>query len=348
MIDVLVFPCTYKCDGKCIMCSIHEKKCSELGLSELCSFFSNEHIKTIRSINITGGEPTLREDIVEVVSMICSQCRNLREIIINTNGLNSDNVVQKCEKICSVVPSNVKVWIYVSLDALDATADKIRGVKNAAMRAMKTVDLLILLKARFENVEIGVSTTIVSANAMCLDSILQYVKNKRIYIDLILATVNTAYIDSKKKSGEFMLNDKEKAAVVDFMPQLLNYNKRTLTAEQIYMMIERVKGEKGNKQCILRDGKGILLEADGKIRACGMTNKILLGDIHDKDLNITRWAEQLEKYDEYCAECNTDSYYNWTSEAQNSIMREMLVKIANNKRNAKQGNYTINCNHCKK
>lgn len=277
MLDVLVFPCTYKCDGKCMMCSIHEKRISDLSVQELVPFFENSYVNSIRSINITGGEPTLRNDLGKLVEMICFHCKNLSEIIINTNGLNSFNVLKKCEEICAILPSKVKVWVYVSLDAIDAKADKVRGVEDAASKAMKTVDLLISLKEKYEILKVGISTTIVSENAYALDSVFEYVISKNVFWDVIYATVNTTYIDSKSKSSEFLLDENQKKNVIEFLPKLLKYDKRTLSESQIYKLIDRINGKVGNKHCILRKGKGLLLEADGKIRACGMTNEILLG-----------------------------------------------------------------------
>lgn len=327
MLDVLVFPCTYKCDGKCMMCSIYEKKNSELSIQELVPFFENSNVNCIRSINITGGEPTLRNDLRELVRMICFHCKNLSEIIINTNGLNSYNILKKCKEICDILPSKIKLWVYVSLDAIDDKADKIRGVKNAASKAMKTVDLLISLKEKYEILKVGISTTIVSENAYSLDDIFEYIINKNIFWDVIFATVNTAYIDSKLKGNEFLLNEKQKKSVIEFLPKMLKYDKRTLSEAQIYKMIERINGKTGNRHCILRKGKGLLLEADGKIRACGMTNEILLGDIHDEELNFDKWLNKLEQYDNYCDKCNTDSYYSWSAEAQNAIIKEMMKRV---------------------
>lgn len=335
MLDVLVFPCTYKCDAKCMMCSIYEKRSSDLSLQELVPFFENSYVNSIRSINITGGEPTLRNDLLELVQMISYHCKNLGEIIINTNGLNSYNVLNKCEEICGILPPKIKLWVFVSLDAINDKADKIRGVENAAAKAMKTVDLLISLKEKYENLKIGISTTIVSENAYLLESVFKYVVSKNIFWDVIYATVNTTFIDSESKSNQFLLNEEQKKNVIEFLPKLLQYDKRTLSKENIYKMIERINGKAGNKNCILRDGKGLLLEADGKIRACGMTNEILLGDIHDEEFNFSKWLNKLEQYDNYCDKCNTDSYYNWSVEAQNVIIKEMMEKVVKKKRNAK-------------
>ena len=64
MLDVLVFPCTYKCDGKCMMCSIHEKRISDLSVQELVPF-----LRIVMSILfvqlILRGESRLLEMILE-------------------------------------------------------------------------------------------------------------------------------------------------------------------------------------------------------------------------------------------------------------------------------------------
>jgi len=72
---------TYRCDSRCTTCNIwkiqnHQK--DELTLGEIDSFFkeNREFLKDVESIQITGGEPYLREDLTEIIKkyMKPSQC----------------------------------------------------------------------------------------------------------------------------------------------------------------------------------------------------------------------------------------------------------------------------------
>ena len=64
----LIFPITYRCDSRCVMCSIWEKKPrQEMSLDELERAFSDNLFRRIQNVNITGGEPTLRKDLSDLV-----------------------------------------------------------------------------------------------------------------------------------------------------------------------------------------------------------------------------------------------------------------------------------------
>src|SRR5690349_11887398 len=57
-----VIAVTYKCNSKCIMCNIWK----EQPQNELSSHDFLKLPKTLKDINITGGEPFLRKDLVDI------------------------------------------------------------------------------------------------------------------------------------------------------------------------------------------------------------------------------------------------------------------------------------------
>lgn len=146
MIETMVFPCTYKCNAKCIMCSIHERKNSDLSVKEFERFFSDERLYNLKSINITGGEPTLRADLPKLVEMILDKCPLINEILINSNGLLPDLIYSQVERILNLSCDNIKLWVFVSVDALDDKAEYIRGVSKAGEKACETIEKLKSLR----------------------------------------------------------------------------------------------------------------------------------------------------------------------------------------------------------
>lgn len=321
MIETVVFPCTYHCDGKCIMCSIHERKGSDLPIKTFEKFFSSPQIRNIQSINLTGGEPTMRKDLVQLVNMILENCSSLKEIIINTNGFNSKRILEQIENLIEILRKDIKVYILISMDAVGKEADYIRGVEDAARKVKETI---FELKKLRKNFLLGISCTIIAGNYNLLDDVLEYAHKEDLYIDFVCATVNSAYINSKPKKDNFTLNDKQKKVVAQFLDRAITYDKLLSSKRFIEKTIKRLNGQKVYKECILRKGKGILLEADGKIRPCGMTDKIELGDILKTD-DFSNLGQPLKGYSTFCENCDTDSCYNWTSEAQEDILNDMLI-----------------------
>ncbi|MGL5576490.1 MAG: radical SAM protein [Sarcina sp.] len=333
MIEVAVFPCTYKCDGKCIMCTIYKRKTKDLSIETFKRIFSSEKLKKLKSINITGGEPTLRKDLCELVQMICFECKQIKEIIINTNGLNPNRISQKINEILKIIPTNIKLWVYVSVDSLTEKANYIRGVKNANNNTILTLKYLKEIQERNKNLYIGVSCTITSSNYDELQSIYDFALKENLFIDFIYATVNTAYINSISKKDEFMLNATQRKYVTEFLKEKYSNKNKIVSART---KIGNYESENIKKECILREGKGILIEADGKLRACGMTDKILLGDLSNKSESLENIGiDVTNKYKKYCEVCSSDSYYQWTREAQTEYINKILVNIKKMKKENK-------------
>jgi len=80
-IKSIVLAVTYKCNLRCKMCNIWQNQ--EVENLDL-SYFSN--IKNIKYINISGGEPFLRSDLIELVKII-KKNNPKSNIIISSNGL---------------------------------------------------------------------------------------------------------------------------------------------------------------------------------------------------------------------------------------------------------------------
>lgn len=144
---ILTFFVTNMCNARCSHCFNWKTEISgELSLEEIkkidFGFFD--------SISITGGEPTLREDLAEVCSHVSKN-----KIYLNTNGLMPERIREVIEKIGAS-----KLNVTVSLDGTRGVHDSIRGVKcfEAAIETIKLcrklgVDTTILVTVSRYNID---------------------------------------------------------------------------------------------------------------------------------------------------------------------------------------------------
>jgi MoaA/NifB/PqqE/SkfB family radical SAM enzyme len=114
---VLTFFVTNRCNALCSHCfNWKADSTGELTLEEIekidFSFFD--------SVSVTGGEPTLRDDIAEVCKHV--SCKN--KLTLSTNG----TLTKRAESVISAVGSN-KINFNISLDGVPAVHDSIRGIK---------------------------------------------------------------------------------------------------------------------------------------------------------------------------------------------------------------------------
>jgi len=101
-------------------------------------------------INITGGEPMLRDDIDEIFKILYPKASLLE---LSTNGFFTDKIVSIAEKYPNIL-------IRVSLEGLPARNDQLRGTRDGFDHALRT--MLELKKTKCKN--IGFSIVISDKN----------------------------------------------------------------------------------------------------------------------------------------------------------------------------------------
>ncbi len=97
---ILIFNVSYKCDSKCVMCNSWKLPYhDDLTTEEYQQSFSSDLFRTIEYVGITGGEPTLRKDMVDIVRLLSANMPRLRKVTLNTTGFVVKRVVPVLEQI---------------------------------------------------------------------------------------------------------------------------------------------------------------------------------------------------------------------------------------------------------
>lgn len=150
----IVFAITYDCNSRCRMCNIWKLDHKPtLSLDEI-----KKLPNTIKDINISGGEPFLRPDIVDVIRVIVEQNSDVR-IIVNTNGFLKHLVLKRMKEIQKIKPD---IAVAVSIDGYKEKHDEVRGIKHGydidislikELQAMGITDIRISFTAGDYNIE---------------------------------------------------------------------------------------------------------------------------------------------------------------------------------------------------
>jgi MoaA/NifB/PqqE/SkfB family radical SAM enzyme len=91
--------------------------------------------ETLRDVNISGGEPFLRNDLTEVVSVVHGRLPRAR-IIVSTNGLLGGGLVPRAIELVRTDPG---IGFGFSIDGIGEMQDYIRGVKGAYDNVLEAV-----------------------------------------------------------------------------------------------------------------------------------------------------------------------------------------------------------------
>lgn len=129
-----VIAVTYRCNARCAMCGIWRSPATELLKPDVY----RELPDSLRDVNLTGGEPFLREDLPEVHAAVRAACPRA-QTIISTNGLLTDRIVEQVRRMRGIEPD---LGLAISIDGPAETHDRIRGIPGIYSRAMRTLEAL--------------------------------------------------------------------------------------------------------------------------------------------------------------------------------------------------------------
>jgi len=120
---------TYECNSRCNMCCIWTfgKDRNQMSPEDFERLYQRKVFRMVEDLCISGGEPTLREDLPEIMSRILPSLPMLRTLFLSTNCSFPDRVFDFVKRNASYVP---KVYAVVSLEGDRETHRKIRGVDS--------------------------------------------------------------------------------------------------------------------------------------------------------------------------------------------------------------------------
>ncbi|HDK17129.1 MAG TPA: radical SAM protein [Nitrospirae bacterium] len=158
----LIFFITSLCNARCLHCFNWENlnRKDDLDLEEIKRL--SDELGPIDSLLISGGEPFLRKDLVEICSLFFTN-NKVGALSIPTNGLETLNIGSKVMDIVKAACGK-KVYINISLDGTEHIHDKIRQVPGAFKKAIETYSCLANLEKDNPNLTISITTTVSSQN----------------------------------------------------------------------------------------------------------------------------------------------------------------------------------------
>lgn len=313
---VVILPLTYKCNARCKMCDIWKQKENlELEYSVLEIFFSDELIKSsLQSVNLTGGEPLLRKDLLQIVELIAKKCEKLDVITINTNGFFYDKYYSIIEQIAEIQKkyNNFKLNFYLSLDGIGEDHDKVRGIFGFFEHLEKTLEIFDTLKEKYK-FEYSLNFTISKVNYKEMDNVYNYAINRNIPIDFTYGMESGVYFVNEENANIGMTTQEEKNYVSTTLKRYMSEGHLTYSKAYYRNLIKMIGGDERRIGCIFSD-EGLFLHPSGNVYRCWAYEKIM-GNIKDYtisdiwDINCTE--EQLKDIKNKCRNCYNNCYINY-------------------------------------
>ncbi len=143
---------TYRCNARCHMCNTWQHPTSPQ--EEITTAVVEKMPAGLKFINITGGEPFLRNDLEEIVRVALTKARRL---VISSNGYFTDRIVALAKKL-------PEIGIRISLEGLPSANDGLRGLKDGFDRGLRS--LLELKALGLRDIGFGITASDLNARDM--------------------------------------------------------------------------------------------------------------------------------------------------------------------------------------
>ncbi|MEW6618876.1 MAG: radical SAM/SPASM domain-containing protein [bacterium] len=201
---VIFYP-TSKCNASCPHCFNYQRQ-QEASLKEELSLDEIEKISKnfghIKVLVISGGEPFLRDDLAEIVSVFYKNNR-IQYISFHTNAFLTKKVVDTVGNVLDKF-KDLGVIVCISIDGIKDGHDRFRGVKGGFDKILETIDGLKKLKDKFKNLNLITSTIFSHSTIDSFADTIRFIQNNIGSVKPSLAFIRGDVKDKEEKVIDYI------------------------------------------------------------------------------------------------------------------------------------------------
>lgn len=279
---------TYRCNARCRMC--HTWQHPTKREKEFSPDLVNNIPRGLKFINITGGEPFLREDLDQIIEIALGKTRRL---VISTNGYFTKKIVNLAKKYGN------QIGIRISIEGLPAANDELRGIKDGFDHGLRTLVTLYDMGIK----DIGFGITVSDENAK--DMIELYRLSKAMNLEFATAVTHNSYYfhkhDNYFKNPEMIAGEFETIAV-----ELLKSSRPKNWFRAYFNMGLANKVRGGNRPLPCEVGSDVFfLDPYGNVLPCnGSDEPMIMGNLNEQTFDSiwnSQRAEEVRKQVKRCS-----------------------------------------------
>ena len=281
----LVVSVTYRCNSRCKTCNVWRRSAEELTTDEWERVFAKIGTAPYY-LTFSGGEPSLRDDIADIVGAAVRLCRPAI-ITIPTNGLLTDIIPQRVQEILTAA-DGVEIGINISLDGVGAEHDTIRGVKGNYEKALETYRRLRALD--YPNLTLSFHTVVSRFNVERVPGI--YEELSKLKPDSYISEVAEERVELQTMDTGITPPPEQYARVADFLAARARNSSHSGLARitqafraQYYDLAKRILFEERQVIPCYAGFSSAHIAPDGDVWAC-CTRAEPLGNLRETDYDL--------------------------------------------------------------
>jgi MoaA/NifB/PqqE/SkfB family radical SAM enzyme len=290
---VFIFNCTWVCDARCEMCNNWKwgNRKEDITLDQLDGVMDSDFWHAVENLNISGGEPTTRNDLPEMVEMFQRRLPRLRKIGINTTGLTPTRAIPMLTRIVDFCGEhNLLISIRVSIDGVGDMHNQVRNVKRGFDKASQTIEAMQGLAARAPHFQFGIASTIFATNLDDAKNIHDWARSKNLDIVFNMLRFTDNMLHNRHLEETIGFRTREEQFMREFF--LDRVAEESILSGQSFMYLHYAdmiaNGYRRTMPCPFQR-QGLLLNPNGDLFYCENSKK--LGNVLETPASDLYFAE---------------------------------------------------------
>lgn len=286
---------TNRCNGRCNTCNIWKMDPRpDPSLEQITRFFYDNRVmlRRLRFIQLTGGEPFLRDDLPEIVEAVHDALPHCM-IWIPTNGLLPERVADMTKQMLVDVDES-RLGVTLSLDGEGKSHDIRRGIDGSFRLAMSTLRLLSELKKKYPNLHLSTGFTLTAANYQQAPIIQKMSGQYGAEFSVRPVNISEHYYQNLGETRQITAEDME--PMVKQLASWVKEDKGTLrgltTLAYLQGMTEFIGG--GRSMACSAAETSVFIDATGDVYPCIVMNH-LMGNAFETSLKEILSSEKAEE-----------------------------------------------------
>jgi MoaA/NifB/PqqE/SkfB family radical SAM enzyme len=267
----LTFVVTHRCNSRCQMCNLwKEKESPILSLDEIEDIFSHNDFSFVRSITLTGGEPTMRADLPDLFRIVLSHLLNVEHLFLAVNGLTPQRTVNHVTRMLETLRKferDVRILeVQISLDGVGEVHDAIRGVPGAFERVKDTLNELQILQKKFSLLSLRLSCVVMPYNLPHIGALETFAESQHLPISYSPIVLAGDYYNNLQDAKNLMFSREERVMAMNFFKRL---SQEEQTSARFYYedMAQMLQGNSRLRRCMM-GFYGCVIEHDAEVYPC--------------------------------------------------------------------------------
>jgi MoaA/NifB/PqqE/SkfB family radical SAM enzyme len=291
---VFIYNCTWVCDAKCEMCNNWKwgNRKEDLTLDQMDRIMTGPIWSDVENLNISGGEPTTRNDLPELVEMFQRRLPRMRKVGINTTGLTPQRAIPMLTRIVDFCGRHdLLLSVRVSIDGVGDTHDQVRNVKRGFDKASQTIEAMQALAKTAPHFQFGVASTIFAKNLDDARNIHAWAKSKGLDIVFNMLRFTDNMLHNKDLEATIGFGSREEEFMRQFF--LERVAEESILSGQAFMYLHYAdmiaNGYHRTMPCPFQR-QGLLLNPNGDLYYC--ENSAKLGNAVDTSAETLYFGQE--------------------------------------------------------